>query len=53
MRTSEARRAALQQEALQVVVGHDGLEGLELIDQPRPQLVRHRSGDAGARTVWR
>ena len=40
MRTSEARRAALQQEALQVVIGHGGLEGLELIDQLRPQLVR-------------
>ncbi|MFL5310453.1 MAG: response regulator [Myxococcales bacterium] len=36
---AELTQAALEQEGLQVAVAHDGLEGLELIDKLRPQVV--------------
>ena len=36
---AEVTQAALEHEGLQVVVAHDGLEALELIDKLRPQVV--------------
>jgi len=36
---AEVTQAALEEEGLQVVIAHDGLEGLDLIDKLHPQVV--------------
>ena len=36
---AEVTQAVLQQDGLQVAVAHDGLEGLDLIERLRPQVV--------------